>query len=365
MPGTPRRSSSSAGAPRRCWRTTTPTSASRSTSSSGSAACSRVTRRAACRSCGRLSPWPPASRIPRRLVHAGACAGYLGEEATEHELYGRAAARAREDGAVAMLPYVLEFLARAEAVDGRYAAAAAHASEGLALAHETGQQNSVCHLHASLALIAALRGREERVPRRTPRPRSRSATARGLGYQAALADWALGPPGSEPGQARGGAGAARRARGGRSRRGPPVREARLDARAGRGGGARGPAGDGSGGARRVRALRARDGAAVDAGARRPLPRAAVGRRRRRAPLQGGPAPARRGRASVRPGAHRARLRRVPAPRRAPQGGAAAPARRAGRASSGWAPPPGPSARATSCAQAARPRASAIRARRIG
>jgi DNA-binding CsgD family transcriptional regulator len=127
---------------------------------------------------------------PGRLVHAGACAGYLGEEATEHELYGRAVARARETGAVAMLPYVLEFLARAEAVDGRYAAAAAHASEGLELAHETGQQNSVCHLHASLALIAALRGREDEC-RSHASAALELATARGLGYQAALADWAL------------------------------------------------------------------------------------------------------------------------------------------------------------------------------
>jgi DNA-binding CsgD family transcriptional regulator len=127
---------------------------------------------------------------PRRLVHAGACAGYLGDEATEHELYGRAAARAREMGAVAMVPYVLEFLARAEAVDGRYAAAAAHASEGLGLAHETGQQNSVCHLHASLALIAALQGREDEC-RSHAADALELATARGLGYQAALADWAL------------------------------------------------------------------------------------------------------------------------------------------------------------------------------
>jgi DNA-binding CsgD family transcriptional regulator len=127
---------------------------------------------------------------PGRLVHAGACAGYLGEEATEHELYGRAAARARETGAVAMLPYVLEFLARAEAVDGRYAAAAAHATEGLGLARETGQQNSVCHLHASLALIAALQGREDEC-RSHAADALELATARGLGYQAALADWAL------------------------------------------------------------------------------------------------------------------------------------------------------------------------------
>jgi DNA-binding CsgD family transcriptional regulator len=127
---------------------------------------------------------------PGRLVHAGACAGYLGEEATEHELYGRAAARARETGAVAMLAYVLEFLARAEAVDGRYAAAAAHATEGLGLARETGQQNSVCHLHASLALIAALQGREDEC-RSHAGDALELATARGLGYQAALAEWAL------------------------------------------------------------------------------------------------------------------------------------------------------------------------------
>ena len=129
-------------------------------------------------------------RDPRRLVHAGACAGYLGEEATEHELYGRAVARARETGAVGTLPYVLEYLARSEAVDGRYAAAAAHASEGLRLAYETGQQNSVCHLLASLALVAALRGREDEC-RANAAEALKLATARGLGYHAALAQWAL------------------------------------------------------------------------------------------------------------------------------------------------------------------------------
>ena len=127
---------------------------------------------------------------PRRLVHAGVCAGYLGEEATEHELYGRAVARARESGAVGTLPYVLEYLARSEAVDGRYAAAAAHATEGLRLARETGQQNSVCHLLASLALIAALQGREDECRSHAAQALD-LATARGLGYQSALAEWAL------------------------------------------------------------------------------------------------------------------------------------------------------------------------------
>src|SRR5204863_310552 len=79
---------------------------------------------------------------PRRLVHAGACAGYLGEETAEHELFGRAAARARASGAVGTLPYVLEHLAGSEAVDGRYAAsAAAHATEGLLSAGEVAERH--------------------------------------------------------------------------------------------------------------------------------------------------------------------------------------------------------------------------------
>src|SRR4051794_25330847 len=127
---------------------------------------------------------------PRRLVHAGACAGYLGEETAEHELFGRAAARARASGAVGTLPYVLEYLARSEAVDGRYASAAAHAAEGLRLARETGQQNSVCHLLASQALIAAIQGREEDC-RSHAAEALELATARGLGYQSALAEWAI------------------------------------------------------------------------------------------------------------------------------------------------------------------------------
>ena len=209
-------------------------------------------------------------------MHAGACAGYLGDEATEHELYGRAVARARETGAVGMLPYVLEFLARSEAVDGRYAAAAAHATEGLRLARETGQQNSVCHLLASLALIAALQGREDEC-RCHAADALELATARGLGYQAALAEWALARLDlglGRPAEALARLGELAAAGPGEQ---PSVREARLRSRAGRGGGAREPAGDRAGGARRVRALRARDGAAVGARARGPLPRAALRR----------------------------------------------------------------------------------------
>jgi tetratricopeptide (TPR) repeat protein len=97
---------------------------------------------------------------PRRLVHAGACARYMGDDENELRLYSRAVERARELGAIGTLPYALEYLARAEAIAGRYGRATAHASEGLRLAQETGQLNSACMLLAALALIAAAKGRE-------------------------------------------------------------------------------------------------------------------------------------------------------------------------------------------------------------
>jgi hypothetical protein len=127
---------------------------------------------------------------PRRLVHAGACAGYMGDDEAELRLYSRAVKGAREIAAVGTLPYVLEYLAKAEAVGGRYARATAHASEGLRLAQETGQLNSVCTLLATLALIAAGQGREDDCRDCAARTLEAS-TSRGLGYQSALARWAL------------------------------------------------------------------------------------------------------------------------------------------------------------------------------
>jgi ATP/maltotriose-dependent transcriptional regulator MalT len=127
---------------------------------------------------------------PRRLVHAGASAGYLGLERIEFELHAHAVDQARTTGAVSSLPYALEFLAQAEVVEGRYAAATAHASEGLRLARETGQGNSVCHLLALLALITAVQGAEEECRSYAGEALERSS-ARGLGFQSALAEWAL------------------------------------------------------------------------------------------------------------------------------------------------------------------------------
>jgi DNA-binding CsgD family transcriptional regulator len=127
---------------------------------------------------------------PRRLVHAGAAAGYLGLGSVEYEFYERAVAQARTTGAVGSLPYALEFLAQAEVVEGRYVTATSHASEGLRLARETGQGNSVCHLLALLALITAVQGDEEQC-RAYAREALERSSARGLGFQSGLAEWAL------------------------------------------------------------------------------------------------------------------------------------------------------------------------------
>ena len=127
---------------------------------------------------------------PRRLVHAGASAGYLGLERIEYELHIRAVEQARTTGAVSSLPYALGFLAQAEVIGGRLAAATAHASEGLRLARETGQGNSVCHLLSLLALTTATQGVEEECRAYAAEALGQSS-ARGLGFQRALTEWAL------------------------------------------------------------------------------------------------------------------------------------------------------------------------------
>jgi DNA-binding CsgD family transcriptional regulator len=127
---------------------------------------------------------------PDLLGAAGIAARYLGDDAATHDFYARAVARARATGQLGMLPYLLEYLAAAEAVAGRHAAATASASEGLRLARETGQESSVSGNLSTLARIAALQGREDSC-------RSHAAEAlvhavpRGLRLQAASATWAL------------------------------------------------------------------------------------------------------------------------------------------------------------------------------
>ena len=127
---------------------------------------------------------------PRRLLWAGVAAFFVGEHDAGNALYARAVARARQEGAVGLLPLALEYLAPVELAAGRYDAATASATEGLRLARETGNDTSACRHLATLAHLAALRGDEETCRASAAEALDRAA-ARGLGLLATLAGNAL------------------------------------------------------------------------------------------------------------------------------------------------------------------------------
>jgi len=127
---------------------------------------------------------------PSRLGFAGAAARYLGDDTATHDFSARAVARARATGELILLPYLLESLAVAEVAAGRYTAATASASEGLRLARETGQESSVCRNLSTLALLAAMQGREDDC-RSYAAEALEHAVPRGLRLQAASAAWAV------------------------------------------------------------------------------------------------------------------------------------------------------------------------------
>jgi DNA-binding CsgD family transcriptional regulator len=127
---------------------------------------------------------------PRRLLWAGVATLFLGETEAGNALYARAVARARQEGAVGLLPQALEYLAPVELAAGRYQAATASATEGLGLARETGNDTSACRHLATLAHLAALRGDEDACRSLATEALDRAA-ARGLGLVATLAGYAL------------------------------------------------------------------------------------------------------------------------------------------------------------------------------
>jgi DNA-binding CsgD family transcriptional regulator len=127
---------------------------------------------------------------PRRLMWAGIAAFFLGETEAGNALYIRAVARARQEGAVGLLPQALEYLAPVELSAGRYDAATASATEGLRLARDTGNDTSPCRHLCTLAHLAALRGDEDTCRALAAEALERAA-ARGLGLIATLAGYAL------------------------------------------------------------------------------------------------------------------------------------------------------------------------------
>ncbi|WP_049574632.1 helix-turn-helix transcriptional regulator, partial [Nonomuraea sp. SBT364] len=97
---------------------------------------------------------------------------------------------ARVSGMVGQLPVVLEYVSTAERIRGRLAESAAVAEEGLALAREAGYSNSEAAHLANLAVVAALRGEEDRC-REFAGAALAIAVPHRVGLRAAVAAYAL------------------------------------------------------------------------------------------------------------------------------------------------------------------------------
>jgi DNA-binding CsgD family transcriptional regulator len=132
-----------------------------------------------------------ASENPRRFSGAGSAAFYLGDIASAVTYWSRWVDEARGQGAIATLAVALQYLAIGEAMQGRFAFAEVSASEGLRLAHETGQSNCAAAHAATLAWAAARSGSEAEC-RAHATEAFDVAAAHGLGIQAGLATLALG-----------------------------------------------------------------------------------------------------------------------------------------------------------------------------
>jgi DNA-binding CsgD family transcriptional regulator len=127
---------------------------------------------------------------PNLLLWAGLAAFFVGDHDAGTAMHTRAVAKARREGAVGLLPRALEYLAPDELAAGRLEAARVDATEGLALARDTGNDTSACRHLATLAHLAALRGDEDACRAHAAEAHDRAA-ARGLGLPLTLAANAL------------------------------------------------------------------------------------------------------------------------------------------------------------------------------
>ena len=133
---------------------------------------------------------PARPDSPRWSMWEAYGAMYLGDVDRMIRLFEASARRARARGGLEDLPLALHGVSVAETIRARYPDAEAAADEGLRLARETGQESAECLNLAALAVIAALRGDEERC-----RGYAESALAQGLPRRFGLAvgrtQWAL------------------------------------------------------------------------------------------------------------------------------------------------------------------------------
>ncbi|MFI6506654.1 AAA family ATPase [Streptosporangium sp. NPDC050855] len=86
----------------------------------------------------------------------------LGEHVAAHDLAVALVRDCRTEGAIGVLPRALALLARAQMPQGRYRDALASGTEGLRIAHDTGQSDHEGYHAVVLAQIAAVEGDQER-----------------------------------------------------------------------------------------------------------------------------------------------------------------------------------------------------------
>ena len=127
---------------------------------------------------------------PVSLIRAGRAAMFLGDDEAGLRLHRAAAGRARAAGTLGLLTQILPRLGHAELSAGRWATAAANATEGLELARETGQHDFVAYDLSLLALIAAHRGHEDECRSLAAQGRE-LASARRFTLVAEFGHWAL------------------------------------------------------------------------------------------------------------------------------------------------------------------------------
>jgi DNA-binding CsgD family transcriptional regulator len=127
---------------------------------------------------------------PRGTIWAGIASLQLGYLTGMQQRYKEALEQARQSGAAASLPYVLEHASARLAFDGNYVAARAAAEEGLLLAREYEQLRSTGQLLAVLAFIAATKGDATETQQRADEARA-IAGPRGIGLTNAMTAWAL------------------------------------------------------------------------------------------------------------------------------------------------------------------------------
>jgi DNA-binding CsgD family transcriptional regulator len=126
----------------------------------------------------------------QRVFWASAAAAFMGDLERGSVLAVRAAALARRRGEVALVAQALGSCAAYLLVDNRLAQAAADAEEAVRLGREIGAENLTGLPLGVLAMVAAIRGRED-LARELADEGAGLARPRGLALPAAFAVWAL------------------------------------------------------------------------------------------------------------------------------------------------------------------------------